>query len=401
MAIDPNIIFQLGKGVTPLLSQGEVDDQRMQRELGGMKLSQLRQGMQDDAEQRRIAQGTAPEGLASAYYKAGLVPQAQAAQKFQTEQKKSNLETMKLQVEQHLKNYEVAGQIMNGVSDQATWERARAQTAQVFGPEAAAQMPVQYDPALIAEKKAQAMSVKQQLEQKWKEMEYSTPNANAVLSAQTARQGQQLTSENAAQGREVTKRGQDMSDTRARDLNATRVEDNRIKREAKDDTANLTRASQIASFDTMLGTLDRLSKHPGLARSVGLVGALPTVPGSDSANFQAELNTFQSQAFLPMVAQLKGMGALSDAEGKKLTAAVGALDPKMGEKAFRDSVKRITADMDAARKRMTGGNAPGNLPGTLPTTRTVDVGGSQMQARQAPDGKFYVQQGSKWFEVKE
>ena len=78
------------------------------------------------------------------------------------------------------------------------------------------------------------------------------------------------------------------------------------------------------------------------------------MPGSDSANFQAELNTFQSQAFLPMVAQLKGMGALSDAEGKKLTAAVGALDPKMGEKAFRDSIGRITKDMDAARERMTG-----------------------------------------------
>lgn len=397
MALDPSIILNLGKGVTPLLSPAEIQDQQMQRELGSMKLSQLRQGMQDDAEQRRIAQSTAPEGLAGAYYKAGLVPQAQAAQKFQTEQKKSQLETMKLQVEQHLKNYEVAGQIMNGVTDQATWERARQQTAQVFGPEAAAQMPAQYDPALIAEKKAQAMSVKQQLEQKWKEMEYTTPNANAVLSAQTARQGQQLSSESAAQGRELTKRGQDMADTRARDLNATRAEEAKIKREAKDDTANLTKASQIASFDTMLGTLDRLSKHPGLARSVGLVGALPTVPGSDSANFQAELNTFQSQAFLPMVAQLKGMGALSDAEGKKLTAAVGALDPKMGEKAFRDSVKRITDDMDAARKRMVGANAPAKLP----STRTVDVGGSQMQARQAPDGKFYVQQGGKWFEVKE
>lgn len=151
-----------------------------------------------------------------------------------------------------------------------------------------------------------------------------------------------------------TASGQRITDERARDLNATKVEENKLKREAKEDTANLTKASQLASFDTMLGTLDRLGKHPGLTRSVGLTGALPTMPGSDSANFQAELNTFQSQAFLPMVAQLKGMGALSDAEGKKLTAAVGALDPKMGEKAFRESVGRITADMDAARKRMEG-----------------------------------------------
>lgn len=55
-----------------------------------------------------------------------------------------------------------------------------------------------------------------------------------------------------------------------------------------------------------------------------------------------------------MVAQLKGMGALSDMEGKTLKQAVGALDPSMGEKAFRESVDRITADMQAARSRVVG-----------------------------------------------
>lgn len=122
----------------------------------------------------------------------------------------------------------------------------------------------------------------------------------------------------------------------------------------KDAGAEAAKASQVASFDTMIGTLDRIGKHPGLDRSVGVVGAFPTMPGSDSANFQAELETFQSQAFLPMVSQLKGMGALSNAEGAKLTAAVGALNPKMGEKAFRESVARIQGDMQAARDRLTG-----------------------------------------------
>jgi hypothetical protein len=203
MALDPSILLNIGKGVTPLLTPAEIQDQQMQREVGTLQLNKLRQGMTDDAEQRRIAQGVKPEDLPSAYYKAGLVPQAQAAQKFQTEQKKSGLEAMKLQVETHLKNYEVAGQIMNGVNDQASWDRARAQTATVFGPDAAAQMPVQYDPALIAEKKAQAMSVKQQLEQKWKEMEYSTPNANSLLQAQTSRA-------NNADTVAATTRGQDL-----------------------------------------------------------------------------------------------------------------------------------------------------------------------------------------------
>lgn len=158
------------------------------------------------------------------------------------------------------------------------------------------------------------------------------------------------------------------SDDRARDFNGTRVEENRLKREQKDDVANMTKASQVASFDTMLGTLDRLSKHEGLSNSVGIVGKFPTLPGSRSANFQAELDTFQSQAFIPMVAQLKGMGALSDAEGKKLTAAVGALNPNMGETAFRESIGRITTDMMAAKGRVSGKAAapPSDKPGIAP-----------------------------------
>lgn len=145
----------------------------------------------------------------------------------------------------------------------------------------------------------------------------------------------------------ATLRGQDMTDGRARDLND-------IKRSEKKSVEDLTKGGQIASFDTMLGTLERLGNHQGLSRSVGVVGAFPTMPGSESANFKAELDTFQSQAFIPMVSQLKGMGALSDAEGKKLTAAVGALNPNMGEKAFRESIARITSEMESARTRVSG-----------------------------------------------
>ena len=127
-----------------------------------------------------------------------------------------------------------------------------------------------------------------------------------------------------------------------------------LKGSGKKATEDMTKASQVASFDTMLDSLDRLGNHKGLSRSVGLYSATPTLPGSESANFQAELDTFQSQAFIPMVSQLKGMGALSDAEGKKLTAAVGALNPKMSEPAFRSSLKRIMSDMETARARVSG-----------------------------------------------
>jgi len=137
-----------------------------------------------------------------------------------------------------------------------------------------------------------------------------------------------------------------------------------MKQQEKQQEATQAKSGQVASFDTMLDSLDRIKNHPGLPRSVGLYSKVPTVPGSNSANFQAELDTFQSQAFIPMVSQLKGMGALSDAEGKKLTAAVGALNPAMSEKAFKDSLNRIQKDMEAARQRAIKGT---NLPDRKPT----------------------------------
>ena len=188
----------------------------------------------------------------------------------------------------------------------------------------------------------------------------------------------------------ATLRGQNMTDARARDLND-------ITRGEKKKVEDLTKGSQIASFDTMLGTLDRLGKHPGLSRSVGMVGAFPTMPGSESANFKAELDTFQSQAFIPMVSQLKGMGALSDAEGKKLTAAVGALNPAMGEKAFRESIDRITTEMEAARQRVSG--QPTQKPSQMEALPTANASNRGKKIRDTTTGKVLVSNGMTWTEA--
>jgi hypothetical protein len=107
----------------------------------------------------------------------------------------------------------------------------------------------------------------------------------------------------------------------------------------------------IAQTKTAIDSVDTLLNSPGLSRAVGLGSMVPTLPGSDSANFEAQLDTFKAQTFVPMVAQLKGMGALSDAEGKKLSEAVGALNIKMGEQEFRRSLNNIKKVLNDANAR--------------------------------------------------
>lgn len=153
-------------------------------------------------------------------------------------------------------------------------------------------------------------------------------------------------------GEQITMRGQDMTDKRSRDANAQALEQSRSEQGIKADDRLKAQAGAAASYETALATLDRLATHPGMNRSVGMNSVFPTVPGSQSANFQAELESFKAQSFLPMVQSLKGMGPLSDAEGKKLTAAVGALDVKMSKEAFVSSIRRIKSDLEASRMRV-------------------------------------------------
>lgn len=137
-----------------------------------------------------------------------------------------------------------------------------------------------------------------------------------------------------------------------------------------------TKAEQLVATDKMLRSIDDLIGAPAPAGSdpelikarkdqasareqgTGLSSYLNWVPGTAGRDFEANLDALKSQAFLPMVAQLKGMGALSDAEGKKLTQAIGALDSSMSEGAFLKSLNQIKADLTEARTRMSGGTPP-------------------------------------------
>jgi hypothetical protein len=190
-----------------------------------------------------------------------------------------------------------------------------------------------------------------------------------VTSTETAR------AHRASEG--LTARGQNLTDTRAREANEAgkipagyrRKGDGSLEPIPGGPAAQETRDLQMgrdnaaAATDRTIGTIDRLLESPGRKDATGTYNLGRFIPGTAAADFAAELETLKAQTFLPMIAQMKGMGALSNAEGEKLNAAVGALNPNMSEKAFADSLKRIKSDLQAGRKRMTAAGAPPQPPG--------------------------------------
>ncbi len=125
------------------------------------------------------------------------------------------------------------------------------------------------------------------------------------------------------------------------------------------DTAALT--GGINSFDRLATAANEALKHPGLAGITGLRGALPNIPGSDAADAQAKLNTLKSQVGFGVLQDMRNnsktggaLGAVSDAEGKRLEANLAALENAQSETQMRDSLQKIVDYSAGAKDRLRG-----------------------------------------------
>lgn len=211
--------------------------------------------------------------------------------------------------------------------------------------------------------------------------EYADPDDMLSFDKESIR-GQNISAQNAALSREIQRaelQEKALDRQIARESNQLKLEELKQKQADVRQKADIARADRQAAaqgavdtFSTALDSLNEIEQSPGLSKAVGIRSAFPTVPGSDAANFEARLDTFKAQTFLPMVQSLKGMGALSDAEGKKLSDAVGALSPKMSEKAFRDSIGKIRNQLESklstVKKQFDYQEPVQNTPGQQSTT---------------------------------
>ncbi len=291
-----------------------------------------------------------PNRAQQAYAQAGDLEGLTAFQKSQRDEQAARIKSA-------LEQTEVIGRLAGSAVDQASYDRARMQ-AQALGLDVSG-LPAQFNPQTVRGIQMQALDAKGQLEQQWKGLDHSLKLAEFGYRQQ-----------NDAAQRAVQLRGQDMSRGNAMIAAQARpmTVSEQIKvaefQQAQQDKAQ-AKAGAADSFDMAMGTLSRLTTHKGMSAAVGLKGFSGgllggvVVPGTEAANFITELEAFKSQMFLPMVLQLKGMGALSNAEGQKLTAAVGALDHSMTEAEFKASATRIMGDLQRARARVGGAPATG------------------------------------------
>lgn len=117
---------------------------------------------------------------------------------------------------------------------------------------------------------------------------------------------------------------------------------------------NAALESGLQSTDNLLLTLDQILSTPsGVIKSAtGPISTrLPTV-SQDTADFEELINKFDSQAFIAQIPMLKGTGALSDAEGRKLSASLQNLSLRQSPQRLLQNVKEAKQIMDKARQNL-------------------------------------------------
>lgn len=169
-------------------------------------------------------------------------------------------------------------------------------------------------------------------------------NSRAALSAQDRALTRQLEVLKARQGAEMNDLKRSELDLKIQEKQA-KLDQSKIDKKKEVDTA-------VSNIDSSISSAQKLLDHPGFSSAVGFSSIVPTRPGSDSADFEAELESFNAKTFLSNVSQMKGLGALTEAEGAKITAAAGAIRKDMSEKALRKNLETMKDGMEKAKQRI-------------------------------------------------
>ncbi len=142
-------------------------------------------------------------------------------------------------------------------------------------------------------------------------------------------------------------------------LKLAELQDKRLQNQQAMEQAKRDKADAYNSgMDNLSRTIETATK---VLNSPGFTGYFGTnlnplssrfIPGTEAADTETLVDTLKSQGFLSGIQQMKGMGALSNAEGKKVMDAIGSLSPNQSEKSARAAIKTIIKTTEMAQKRM-------------------------------------------------
>ncbi|WP_455154181.1 hypothetical protein [Cupriavidus campinensis] len=282
-SLDPSIILQ-GKPAqieNPLVLLAQGEQFRAAQTKNKLLDMQLQQEQRAVADQQALGELTRaaydpntgtidPSKVRSGLAQAGNYGALTAFETKQLAQQKAQREADKARLESVMQNVALQGQLLGGVTDQATYDQARQHAAE-NGVDVS-KLPPTYDPNMVSQLRARALTAAQQVEQEWKQKGYDQREQQFQQGQETTRRGQDIGAMNAEAGRQVTIRGQDMSDARSREA---------LAQKAAVDKAPTEFQGKSAGYGARAEEADRLIRElegKGSSAAVNTKAALGRVP---------------------------------------------------------------------------------------------------------------------------
>lgn len=133
-----------------------------------------------------------------------------------------------------------------------------------------------------------------------------------------------------------------------------KTEQGKFQKEVKTNEIKADIGNKVSNLNNIINQVEFIKTHPG--RYNGLIAdprvALKvSLSPQQSYDYASAVETLKGQAFLNQVAQMRGAGALSNAEGEKIQTALANLSINQSKEAFDRNLNVIFNTMDAAKKR--------------------------------------------------
>jgi hypothetical protein len=116
--------------------------------------------------------------------------------------------------------------------------------------------------------------------------------------------------------------------------------------------AQVDLGSNLDEISKMRKEVKGLLDSKGFNYIYGLSRPTAFIPGQEPANAEARREQLEAASFGIAIQKMRGLGQLSDAEGKKVTAAyTRAINPRQSSKAAKEAWIEVQSYLDTAEKR--------------------------------------------------
>lgn len=138
-------------------------------------------------------------------------------------------------------------------------------------------------------------------------------------------------------------------------------------------------SSARATIDNMLNTADRVlqTDTSTIEKATGPFDQYTPTLRQDTADFQELVNNLSSQAFMAQIPALKGMGALSNAEGEKLQSSLQNLSLRQSPERLVENVKEaqrlILKSRENLSKKFGVPDVTPDTPAAAPSPTNIDA----------------------------